>query len=197
MADCGAACLAMVLGHHGRRASVREVAADLQVSRDGLTAFAIVEAAKSYGLRAKALSIAPERLGSVPGPFVVHWEFNHFLVVERWRPDVVEVVDPASGRRRLTPEEFDLGFTGVVLAFEPGPDFSVQGPERRPWRANLLRALLMRHRGLLIQALLASVLLQVPHSCCPCSPGSSSTRCCPAATGICCASSSSACRSWC
>ncbi|SET89081.1 peptidase domain-containing ABC transporter [Nonomuraea wenchangensis] len=161
MADCGAACLAMVLGHHGRRASVREVVADVQVSRDGLTAFAIVEAAKSYGLRAKALSIAPERLGSVPGPFVVHWEFNHFLVVERWRPDVVEVVDPASGRRRLTPEEFDLGFTGVVLAFEPGPDFNAQGPERRPWRANLLRALLVRHRGLLVQALLASLLLQV------------------------------------
>ncbi|MFG1946110.1 peptidase domain-containing ABC transporter [Nonomuraea sp. NPDC048826] len=161
MADCGAACLAMVLGHHGRRVTVREVAADVQVSRDGLTAFALVEAARSYGLRAKALSIAPERLGSVPGPFVVHWEFNHFLVVERWRPDAVDVVDPASGRRRLTAEEFDLGFTGVVLAFEPGPDFSVRGPERPPWRANLLRALLVRHRGLLAQALLASLLLQV------------------------------------
>lgn len=160
MADCGAACLAMVLGHHGRRTTVREVGEHVQVSRDGLTAFAIAEAARSYGLRAKAFSLTPRQLGAVPGPFIVHWEFNHFLVVERWRPDGVEVVDPASGRRRLTPQEFDVGFTGVVLAFEPGPEFSVQGPERRPWRRDLMRALLVRHRGLLLQALFASLLLQ-------------------------------------
>ncbi|MEV4183505.1 peptidase domain-containing ABC transporter [Streptosporangium canum] len=161
VADCGAACLAMVLGHHGRRTTVREVGEHLQVSRDGLTAFAIAEAARSYGLRTKALSLTPRQLAAVPGPSVVHWEFNHFLVVERWRPDVVEVVDPASGRRRLTPEEFDTGFTGVVLAFEPGPGFSVEAPERRPWRRDLIRAALTRHRGLLLQALLASFLLQV------------------------------------
>ncbi|MEU7004430.1 peptidase domain-containing ABC transporter [Nonomuraea sp. NPDC046570] len=160
MADCGAACLAMVLGHHGRRTTVREVGEHVQVSRDGLTAFAIAEAARSYGLRAKAFSLTPRQLGAVPGPFIVHWEFNHFLVVERWRPDGVEVVDPASGRRRLTPQEFDVGFTGVVLAFEPGPEFSVHGPERRPWRRDLVRALLVRHRGLLLQALFASLLLQ-------------------------------------
>ncbi|MEV4245303.1 cysteine peptidase family C39 domain-containing protein [Streptosporangium canum] len=127
VADCGAACLAMVLGHHGRRTTVREVGEHLQVSRDGLTAFAIAEAARSYGLRTKALSLTPRQLAAVPGPSVVHWEFNHFLVVERWRPDVVEVVDPASGRRRLTPEEFDTGFTGVVLAFEPGPGVQRRG----------------------------------------------------------------------
>ncbi len=160
MTDCGAACLAMVLGHHGRRATVREVSEHVQVSRDGLNASAIAAAAKSYGLRARAFSLAPGQLGAVPGPFIVHWEFNHFLVVERWRPDVVEVVDPASGRRRLTAEEFDLGFTGVVLAFEPGPDFSVEGPKRRPWRRELVTALLMRHRLLLFQAVLASLLLQ-------------------------------------
>ncbi|WP_433415523.1 peptidase domain-containing ABC transporter [Microtetraspora malaysiensis] len=160
MADCGAACLAMVLGHHGRRTTVREVGEHVQVSRDGLSASAIAEAARSYGLRVKAFSLAPEQLDAVPGPFIVHWEFNHFLVVERWRPDVVEVVDPASGRRRLTPEEFDVGFTGVVLAFEPGPEFDVRGPQRRPWRRDLVRALLARHRGLLLQALFASLLLQ-------------------------------------
>ncbi|MFF3668798.1 peptidase domain-containing ABC transporter [Microtetraspora malaysiensis] len=160
MADCGAACLAMVLRHHGRRTTVREVGEHVQVSRDGLSASAIAEAARSYGLRVKAFSLAPEQLDAVPGPFIVHWEFNHFLVVERWRPDVVEVVDPASGRRRLTPEEFDVGFTGVVLAFEPGPEFDVRGTQRRPWRRDLVRALLARHRGLLLQALFASLLLQ-------------------------------------
>lgn len=160
MTDCGAACLAMVLGHHGRRVTVREVAEHVQVSRDGLTAFAIAAAAQAYGLRARAFSLTPGQLGAVPGPFIVHWEFNHFLVVERWRPDVVEVVDPASGRRRLTAEEFDLGFTGVVLAFEPGPEFSVEGPKRRPWRRELVSALLSRHRHLLLQAVLASLLLQ-------------------------------------
>src|SRR5205823_5241710 len=59
-------------------------------------------------------------------PAIIHWEFNHFLVVERWSPKFVEVVDPASGRRRIPAAEFEAGFTGVVLMLEPGAQFDRQ-----------------------------------------------------------------------
>ncbi|GIH72749.1 peptidase domain-containing ABC transporter [Sphaerimonospora thailandensis] len=160
--ECGAACLTMVLGHHGHRASLHEVTEQLQVGRDGLTALAIVAGAAEYRLKARAFSLDPEDLGRLPLPAIAHWEFNHFVVVERWTRDRVDVVDPARGRRRLSPEEFSRGFTGVVLAFEPEPRFRRGGSSMaKAWRRQFLRTLLMRRRGLLAQVVATSVILQL------------------------------------
>ncbi|TKK87985.1 peptidase domain-containing ABC transporter [Herbidospora galbida] len=160
--ECGAACLAMVLSCHGRRTAIQEVTDQLQVGRDGLSALAIVAAAEQYGLRAKAFSLEPADLARVPMPAVIHWEFRHFLVVERWAPGRVDVIDPAQGRRRLTAEEFDAGFTGVLLAFEPAPGFRrARSGAAHAWRREFLRTLLLRRKGLLAQVLAASALLQI------------------------------------
>ncbi|WP_214413343.1 peptidase domain-containing ABC transporter [Sphaerisporangium fuscum] len=162
VSECGAACLAMVLSYHGHRISLQELTDRLQVGRDGLTALAIVAGARESGLNAKAFSLEPEDLARIPMPAVVHWEFNHFVVVERWAPDRVDIVDPGLGRRRLTAEEFNEGFTGVVLAFEPGPAFRRgRSSAASTWRRQFLKTLLMRRRGLLAQVVLASLLLQV------------------------------------
>lgn len=113
--ECGAACLAMVLGYFGRRTPIAECRERCGIGRDGVTAQTIVRAARSYGLRVRALSVEPADFTYVPLPAIVHWNFNHFVVVERWSPARVDIVDPAGGRCRLTPDEFDAGFTGVVL----------------------------------------------------------------------------------
>jgi len=160
--ECGAACLAMILSFHGHRTTVQEVTDRLQVGRDGLSALAIVHAARELGLNAKAFSLEPADLGRVPMPAIVHWEFQHFVVAERWTPDHVDIVDPGQGRRRLTPAEFDAGFTGVLLAFEPEPGFRrVRSSAARAWRRDFLRTLVLRRKGLIAQVLAASVLLQV------------------------------------
>ncbi|MEU5864598.1 peptidase domain-containing ABC transporter [Nonomuraea sp. NPDC047529] len=160
--ECGAACLAMVLCHHGQRTTLHQIAEQLRVGRDGLSAKAIVDGAREHGLKARAFSLAPEDLARVPLPAVAHWEFNHFIVVERWSPDHVDVVDPGYGRRRLTAEEFGAGFTGVLLVFEPGEGFrrgttSAAGA----WRKEFVRTLFRRRRGLLAQLIAASLLLQL------------------------------------
>ncbi|MFI6811475.1 peptidase domain-containing ABC transporter [Nonomuraea sp. NPDC050328] len=161
LAECGAACLAMVLSWHGRRTTVREVSDRAAVGRDGLSALALVHTAREFGLESKAFSVEPEQLRKVPLPAIVHWEFNHFVVVESFGPRGVRVVDPARGRRHLSHAEFDVGFTGVVLAFAPDDGFQPGRGAGRPWLTAFLREALAGQRALIMQILLVSLLLQL------------------------------------
>jgi ATP-binding cassette subfamily B protein len=121
--ECGAACLAMVLSYYGHKTSVAEVSNDCGVGRDGLSALSIVRAARSYRLQVKAISSDLDNFQYISLPAIVHWQFNHFLVVEKWTPHGIEVVDPATGRRKLTMAEFDAGFTGICVTLWPGRGF--------------------------------------------------------------------------
>jgi ABC-type bacteriocin/lantibiotic exporter with double-glycine peptidase domain len=161
--ECGAACLAMVLSYWGRATRVAELREACAVGRDGLNAQTVAAAARIYGLRVKAVSLEPEQFRHVPLPAIVHWNFNHFVVVEHWSTRKVEIVDPAEGRRRLTAEEFDAGFTGVVLALEPGAAVAERraGGTRGMWRGYLATALATPGaRMVLVQVLAASAVLQ-------------------------------------
>ena len=123
MAECGAASLAMILTYYGRKTSVSEIRDHCGVGRDGLSARVIAQAARAYGLRVRALSLPENDFRFVQLPAIIHWEFHHFLIVEKWAHKYVDLVDPAFGRRRISAEEFDNGFTGIVLTFEPGVNF--------------------------------------------------------------------------
>jgi ATP-binding cassette subfamily B protein len=161
--ECGAACLAMVLSYHGLETSVAQAREQCGVGRDGLTARAIAEAARRYGLRVRAVSGEPAHFGYLPLPAIVHWNFNHFVVVVQWSPAKVTIVDPARGRRTLTTEEFDAGFTGVVLTLEPGVGFQRRRAAAPPsWRSYLgYLAQMPGTAGLLAQIVFASLLLQL------------------------------------
>lgn len=129
--ECGLACLAMILSYHGRQTSITELRAQSGLGRDGLSALSIVKIARNYNMRVRAISLQNSDFRNVPLPAIVHWEFNHFLVVERWSPQGVHVVDPAQGRRHLTPQEFDQSFTGVVITLEPGVHFDREAASPR------------------------------------------------------------------
>lgn len=161
--ECGAACLAMVLGYFGRATTLNECRRYLHSGRDGLTARAIAQAGRDLGLRVRALSLQPEGLAQVQTPAIVHWNFDHFLVLERWTPQSVEVVDPAVGRRRLSPDEFNAGFTGVILLMEPGAEFQPQRAQNKlSWHSYLKRLLQTPGAtGMVAQILGTSALLQI------------------------------------
>ena len=127
MTECGAACLGMILAHFGRWAPLEELRVRCGVSRDGSKAVNMLRAAREYGLLANGFRRDPQRLFDLPFPMIVFWQFNHFIVLEGIRRKVVYVNDPAEGPRRLSWQEFDEGFTGVCLAFVPGPDFRRAG----------------------------------------------------------------------
>ncbi|NKQ57769.1 peptidase domain-containing ABC transporter [Amycolatopsis sp. K13G38] len=138
--ECGLACLTMVLNHYGCGVSLSELRTRSGVGRDGLSALDIVRTARRYGMRVRAISLRWNDFRFIRTPAILHWEFNHFVVMERWSRRYVTVVDPAVGRRRLTHDEFDAGFTGVVILPEPGSAFDRRpAPSRQRSRRYLFR----------------------------------------------------------
>ena len=128
--ECGAACLGSVLAYFGRWVPLNELRVRCEVSRDGSSAAGISRAAKHYGLECTGRSVNLNQLRKLPLPLVLFWDFNHFLILEGFDRDRYFLNDPSTGRRRLTVEEFSIGFTGVALQFKPGPTFERGG--RRP-----------------------------------------------------------------
>jgi NHLM bacteriocin system ABC transporter peptidase/ATP-binding protein len=160
--ECGAAALAMILGHYGRHVPLEELRGRCGVSRDGAKASSLVAAARSYGMIAKGFQI--EDLRDQLRPVIIFWAFQHFMVVEgvmtRFGRTMVAINDPAAGRRLMDWSEFNSGFTGIVLTFDPGPDFEPGGTRTRLSTA-LLERRLSSGRALPL-VLLASALLVVP-----------------------------------
>ncbi|WP_167858448.1 cysteine peptidase family C39 domain-containing protein [Methylobacterium nonmethylotrophicum] len=160
-AECGAACLAMILAAHGRWLTLAETRELCGVGRDGVRASRILRAARALGLIARGLRVEPGDLATLPTPFVAYWNFNHFVVVERYRPGGRSAInDPAVGPRQVGRQEFEDAFTGVVLTFEPGPGFVREGA--RPSLAALLGERMRGGRRALALAGLAGILLVVP-----------------------------------
>jgi NHLM bacteriocin system ABC transporter, peptidase/ATP-binding protein len=158
--ECGAACLAMVLAHHGRWVALEELRTACGVSRDGSRASNLVRAARTYGLEAKGWRVEPEALADHPMPAIAFWEFNHFVVVEGVGRNGVWLNDPASGPRFVSHAEFDESFTGVLLTFRPTAEFTRGGRPPRIWAGAFAR--LMAARSALLFLVLAAALALLP-----------------------------------
>src|SRR2546423_1664801 len=112
LADCGAACLTMVLAYHGHAASLSDVRDATGTGRGGTDALRLVEAAPLYGLLARGVRADIDELHLLPPASILHWGLNHFVVFERLRGQAVDIVDPAAGRRRIPLTRFGRMYTG-------------------------------------------------------------------------------------
>ena len=126
--ECGAASLAMVLAYYGKWVPLEQVRLDCGVSRDGSNARNILRAARSYGLTAKGYRYEPEGLvENGKYPCIIHWNFNHFVVLNGFRGNKAVLNDPAKGTYTVPMSTFDESFTGICLFFEPSETFVPEG----------------------------------------------------------------------
>ena len=126
--ECGAASLTMILAYYGKWIPLEQVRADCGVSRDGSNAKNILRAARSYGLIAQGYRYETEvlrRNGNFP--CIVHWNFNHFVVLNGFKGNKAILNDPARGTYSISVENFDKSFTGICLMFEPSENFEPRG----------------------------------------------------------------------
>ena len=121
--ECGAASLAMICVYWGKHIPLEQMRVETGVSRDGCNARNIMRAARRFGMECHAYRKEPDSLKTLEMPCLIHWNFNHFVVLEGFKGDSAYLNDPAIGRRKLTMEELDEGFTGVVLTFKPTESF--------------------------------------------------------------------------
>ena len=126
--ECGAASLTMILAYYGKWIPLEQVRADCGVSRDGSNAKNVLKAARSYGLIAKGYRYESEDLKEKGKfPCIIHWNFNHFLVLDGFKGDKAVLNDPARGTYSVPMETFDKSFTGICLMFEPSETFEPGG----------------------------------------------------------------------
>ncbi len=157
-ADCGAACLAMVLGSFGKTVPLDELRGVVGSNR-GTDAAEIVRGASRFGLRGRGIQLELDDLHHLPSGAILHWAFNHFVVLDRVRRGSVEIVDPASGRRRIPLDKFRRQFTGIALVFEPEDSFTPTPPgASKTWR--YLRQL-GTQRSLIARVVITSIALRI------------------------------------
>ena len=163
--ECGAAALGIILSYYDRIIPLSELRQKCGISRDGSKASNIIKAARSYGLTAKGFKKSLENIQTLAPPYIVFWQFNHFLVVEGFGKDGVYLNDPATGRRKVSLKEFDEAYTGIVLVMEPGEEFQKGGKQRSMVAA--LASRLTNSRRALVFCLLTGLFLTFPRLAIP------------------------------
>ena len=129
--ECGAACLAMVMAYYGKWVPLEQVRVDCGVSRDGSNARNVMRAARSYGFEVKGYRYETQLLRTDGVfPCIIHWNFNHFVVLDGFQGNTAVINDPAAGIVKVSMEDFDKAFTGVVLVIVPSDNFKPAGKRK-------------------------------------------------------------------
>jgi ABC-type bacteriocin/lantibiotic exporter with double-glycine peptidase domain len=158
--DCGAAALAMVLGYHGKHVALDRVRSALAVSRDGVTARAIIDAAGQFGLTGRGLKLPLEQLVDLPRGSILHWELSHYVVFDRMTRTGIRIFDPATGERDASFEEVSRCFTGVAIELRPRADFVRERRTGKQAARSYLREL-FAERALFTRVIVVSLIMRL------------------------------------
>ena len=137
--ECGLACLSMICSFYGKQVDLLQLRQQFNLSSRGVNLHAIKAIASELEMSSRALSVDLQELHAVRKPCILHWDFNHFVVLIKVDKNSAVIHDPAFGRRVISMPELSQHFTGVVLEVWPGTTFSVQKKQNRLKATTLLK----------------------------------------------------------
>lgn len=158
--ECGAASLSIILSFYKRFIPLEQLRVECDVNRDGSSANNIMLAGQKHGMEVSAYKFEPDDFEDQEFPVIIHWNFNHFLVLEGFKGDNVYLNDPAVGHRIVTFQEFSESFTGIVLELNPSEEFQPFG--RRSNIINSVKSRIVGYKKDLLYIFLVGLLLAVP-----------------------------------
>lgn len=158
--ECGAASLAMIFAYYGKYVPLEQMRVETGISRDGSTAKHIKKAAERFGFEAHGYRKETNSLKEISTPCIIHWNLEHFVVFEGFKGKYAYINDPAVGRRKLTYEELDESFTGIVLTFKPTKAF-VKGKKQKT-TTEFVKDRIKGQKTTIMQLLLVGMLLVFP-----------------------------------
>ena len=159
-AECGLASMSMIARYHGHRVDLAGLRQRFPTSIKGMTLRQLISVASDLDLSARAVRLEVEELACLQLPAILHWDLNHFVVLEKVDRGIATVLDPARGRRRLMLNKFARHFTGVALELTPTADFKPINAQART-RLSDLWSSLVNFRSAVGQVLLLSLMVQV------------------------------------
>ncbi|MEU5050604.1 peptidase domain-containing ABC transporter [Streptomyces sp. NPDC021096] len=150
--ECGLCCCVSLLRYYGRAEEFSTARDDMEAGRDGLSAGQLARFLRTRGMEAKLYRVKDVSvLAKFSSPTILYWEDYHFVILEKFDGEKAVVMDPAVGRRRLSREELEEGFSGIVISADIGPDF--ERTRQKPfaeWRSTPLLAEGSRKRMALV-----------------------------------------------
>ena len=157
--DCGPSCLGMISTFYGKPVSMPFLREQCGLSKQGVSAYDLCQAAEALGMRSMVLRLDFENFRKkVPLPCMVHWNQNHFVVVTRIRKNRIEIVDPAFGRISYSHEEFLRGWQvqpkeGMAIVLEPTASFFELDVEAEATQTSFrfIGRYLHKYRGMMVQ----------------------------------------------
>ena len=158
--ECGAASLSMILAHYGAWVPLETLRSDCGVNRDGSKASNILKAARARNCHAEGWRITANRIRDVEMPLIIHWEFNHFVVLEGFKGGDACLNDPAVGRRKVPFEDFKTSFTGIAIRIKPKENFVKSG---RPYSVvRAIAAKLLQDKWAMIMVSIIGLFMVIP-----------------------------------
>lgn len=158
--ECGLACLAMIAGYHGKHIDIGTLRNRFRMGAAGASVQHLLQAAGGLQLQGRPLKLALSELDQLALPVVLHWDLDHFVVLQRVQRHRVTIHDPAIGIRTYTRVELDRHFTGIAIEFLPQGNFVAADLTTRLSLRQMLPESADFYRGLL-QIFLLSFLIQV------------------------------------
>ena len=158
--ECGAASLSMILGYFGKFLPLEQMRIETGISRDGCNMKNIMRAGKKFGLEVHGYRKDLDGLFEMPVPCIIHWNFNHFVVWEGRKGDYCYINDPAMGRRKLTVQDIDDCYTGVVMTFALTDSFTKSKKQEN--MLDFLKERLKGQKGALAALIVLGLFLVIP-----------------------------------